>query len=258
MINKAKIIYPADDDEIKLMLSKACDLYNKAQKSTKPFYTKFLSPLEAAIIMNRFPKNELKLKLFGGYDDAERQVCAFYTYDEDLSFPLSILQIKLKAKNISPSHRDYLGSLLSMGIKREVIGDIVVEKDGSYLFCLEEIAPYITDGLLKVGGAGVTIEKVFLTDEIAIKREYQMLSSTVSSLRSDSVVASALNLARSKACELIQRGLVTHNYEQLKSVSSPIKNGDVLSVRGYGKFKILTSGNLTKKGRIHIDICKYI
>lgn len=258
MINKTKIIYPADDDEIKLMLSKACDLYNKAQKSTKAFYTKFLSPLEAAIIMNRFPKNELKLKLFGGYDDAERQICAFYTYDEDLSFPLSILKIKLKAKNISPSHRDYLGSLLSMGIKREVIGDIVVEKDGCYLFCLEEIAPYITDGLLKVGTAGVTIEKASLTDEIAIKREYQMLSSTVSSLRSDAVIASALNLARSKACELIQRGLVTHNYEQLKSVSSPIKNGDVLSVRGYGKFKILTSGNLTKKGRIHIDICKYI
>ncbi|MBO5743291.1 MAG: hypothetical protein J6R68_03320 [Clostridia bacterium] len=258
MINKTKIILPSDDDEIKLMLSKACDLYNKAQKSTKPFYTKFLSPLEAAIVANRFPKNELELKLFGGYDDAERKVCAFYTFEEDLSFPLCTLHIKLKSKNTSLSHRDYLGSLLSMGLKREVIGDIVVQEGCAYVFCLEEIAHYITDGLLKVGGAGVTIEKAALSDDISIKREYQMLSSTVSSLRCDAVIASALNLARSKACELIGRGLVTHNYEQLKSVSSPIKNGDVLSARGYGKFKILTSGNLTKKGRIHIDICKYI
>lgn len=258
MINKAKIILPSDDDEIKLMLSKACDLYNKAEKTTKPFYTKFLSPLEAAIIMGRFPKTELKLKLFGGYDDAERKVCAFYTFDDDLSYPLCTLQIKLKSKNASPSHRDYLGSLLSMGIKREVIGDIVVQNGGAYAFCLEEIADYITDGLLKVGGVGVTIEQASSCDEIVIKREYQMLSSTVSSLRSDAVIASALNLARSKACELIERGLVTHNYEQLKSVSAPVKNGDVLSARGYGKFKILTSGNLTKKGRIHIDICKYI
>ena len=258
MINKTKIIFSSDDDEIKLMLSKACDLYNKAEKSTKSFYTKFLSPHEAATVMGRFPKNEIKLKLFGGYDEAERQICAFYTFDEDLSYPLCTLHIKLKSKNAVQNHRDYLGSILSMGIKRDVIGDIVVIEGGAYVFCLEEIADYITDGLLKVGGVGVTIEKAFSCDLEAIKREYKMLSSTVSSLRCDAVVASALNLARSKACELIQRGLVTHNYEQLKSVSVPIKNGDVLSVRGYGKFKILTSANLTKKGRIHIDICKYI
>jgi len=258
MINKAKIIFPTDDDEIKLMLSKACDLYAKSEKSTKAFYTKFLSPLEAAIIMGRFPKNELSIKLNGGYDDAERQICAFYTYEEDVLFPVAGLYLRLKGKNANLSHRDYLGSLLSMGIKREVLGDIVLTDGGAYVFCLEEIADYISDNLSKVGGAGVSVERIYSLGDISIKREFQKLSSTVSSLRCDAVVASALNLARSKACELIERGLVTHNYEQLKSVSAQVKDGDVFSARGYGKFKVSTDGHLTRKGRIHIDIYKYV
>ncbi len=258
MINKDKIIFPTDDDEIKLVISKACDLYLKAERSTKAFCTKFLSPLEASVIMGRFPKNELSLKLFGGYDEAERQICSFFTYEDDVDFPIAALRLKIKSKTAKLSHRDYLGSLLSMGIKREVIGDIVVMDEGAIVFCLEEIADYIADNLPKIGGAGVDIEKIASLGEISIERQFQKLSSTVSSLRGDAVVASALNLARSKASELIERGLVTLNYEQLKSTSAQIKNGDVLSARGYGKFKIVTDGHLTKKGRIHIDIYKYV
>lgn len=258
MINKAKIILQSDDDEIKLVLSKACDLYAKSEKSTKAFYTKFLTPLEAAIIKGRFPQNELSINFSGGYEDAERQVCAFYTYEEDVNFPITALYLKLKGKNANLSHRDYLGSLLSTGIKREVLGDIVLQEGGAYVFCLEEIADYIMESLTKIGGVGVSIRKIDSLGEISIKREFQKLSSTVSSLRCDCVVASALNLARSKACELIERGFVTHNYEQLKSVSAQVKDGDVLSARGYGKFKVSTDGHLTKKGRIHIDIYKYV
>ena len=72
MVNKSKIISPQDSDDVKLMLSKACDLYNKSAVTTKAFYTKFLSPLESAVIMQRFPKHDVKLKFFGGYEDAER------------------------------------------------------------------------------------------------------------------------------------------------------------------------------------------
>ena len=258
MINKSKIILPTDDDETKLVLSKAFDLYTKAERSSKPFYTKFLSPLESGAIMQRFPKNEVSLKTFGGYDDAERCVCSFFTYEEELAFPVSALRLKIKSKAQSLSHRDYLGSLLSMGIKREVIGDIVVSNEGALVFCLDEIADYISDNLVKVGGTGVLVSKENALEEVNVKREFQVSSSTVSSLRCDCVIASALNLSRSKASELIERGLATHNWEQLRSVSTTANNGDVFSVRGYGKFKLQTDGHLTKKGRIHINICKYI
>ncbi len=257
MLNKSKIILSADDEDVKLCLMKACDLYTKAEFTGKAFYTKFLSPLEARIITQRFPKSDVDMELFGGYDGSERCVCAFYTYPEDLSFPISALKVKSKSKNSTLSHRDYLGSVLSLGIKRELIGDIIVRDGDAIIFCLEEIAHYIADSLTKIANTGVSIKIEENIGDLGIKRDYDIISSTVSSLRCDSIVASALNLSRAKAAELIERGYVNLNYEQARSVSQGIKNEDVLSVRGYGKFSVQTDGKLTKKGRIHINILKY-
>lgn len=257
MLNKSKIILPADDDEVKLCLMKACDLYTKASFTSKAFYTKFLSPLEARCILQRFPKDDVNIRLFGGYDEFERCVCAFYTYDEDLTFPVAALKVKSKSKNSSLSHRDYLGSVLSLGIKRELVGDIVIRENEAIVFCLEEIADFIADNLTKIANTGVSIKKEENIDDINIKRDFDIISSTVSSLRCDSVVASALNLSRSKAAELIERGYVIFNYEQAKSAAKVIKDGDVFSVRGYGKFRVQTDGSLTRKGRIHINIFRY-
>lgn len=248
---------PSDSEEVKNIISRACDLYNKAVTSGAPFYTKFLSPSEANAIMSRFPKNEISVKLYGGYDEAERCMCAFFTYEEDLAYPYALISMKNKAKNASLSHRDYLGAVLALGIKRETLGDIIIQDNCALMFCLEEISDYITDNITKIGNTGVTAERIWEADSIEIKRDYEIVSATVSSLRCDAVIASALNTARSKAAELVERGLVNLNYEQAKSVSSPIKDGDVISARGYGKFKIQTDGHLTKKGRIHINVCKY-
>ena len=257
MINKSKIILPSDDEDVKLTLMKACDLYTKAEFAGKAFYTKFLSPLEARVIEHRFPKADVSTKFFGGYDGSERCVCAFYTYSEDLAFPISALKVKSKSKNSTLSHRDYLGSVLSLGIKRELVGDIVVKDGEAIIFCLSEIADYIADSLTKIANTGVSIKKEENIGDLGIKRDYDVISSTVSSLRCDSIVASALNLSRAKAAELIERGYVNLNYEQAKSVSQNIKNEDVLSVRGYGKFGVQTDGTLTRKGRIHVNILKY-
>lgn len=258
MINKSKIILPSDDEDIKLVLSKACDLYTKALTTSRDFFTKFLSPLESATVSGRFPKGEVFIRFFGGYDDAERLVCAFSAYKDDIVFPVTALKLRVKSKNAGLSHRDYLGSILSLGIKRETLGDIIITDTGAIVFCLDEIADYIADNLLKIGGAGIEITKEESLQTLEIKREYNIMPSTVSSMRCDSIVSSALNLARGKAVDLISRGLVTLNYEIAKSSHQIIKDGDVISVRGHGKFKVQTDGHLTKKGRIHVNICKYI
>ncbi len=249
---------PSDDDDIKLMLSKACDLYNRAINTSAPFFTKFLSPPESAAILGRFPKNELYIHLFGGFEDAERNICVFSVYDDYITYPVTALNFKPKSKNAALSHRDYLGSILSLGIKRELLGDIVVDDGGAVVFCLDEIADYIIQNLLKIGGTGVVITREDNPEAISVKKNFETISSTVSSLRCDSIVASAANLARAKAAELIEKGLVTLNYEAAKSAHQPVKDGDVISVRGCGKFKLRTEGNLTKKGRIHVDILKFI
>lgn len=257
MISKTKVISPSDDDDIKLTLSRACDMYNKAYTTSCAFYTKFLSPQEANLIKQRFPRGDITISFFGGYDDAERCICGFGNGD-DFYFPITALRVKCKSKNAQLSHRDYMGTVLSLGLKRETLGDIITEDGGAVILCLEEIADYICDNLVKVGGIGVSVFKEEPLEVLKIERNYSEISATVSSLRCDSVIAAALRLSRTKASELIDRGLATHNYEIIKSAHRMVEDEDVLSVRGYGKFKVKTTGNLTKKGRVHIDILKYI
>lgn len=258
MINKSKIISASDSDEIKLILSRACDLYDKAERTSKPFYTKFISPADSSLIYSRFPKSELSLRLIGGYDDAERCICAFYKYEDELYPPICALKFNMKSKTAEPTHRDYLGSLLSLGIKRETLGDIIVSEGGAIVFCLAEIADYIIDNLTKIGGSGVRIEIASDDADIVPKRQYEERFATVSSLRCDGVVSSVTGLSRAKAAELIERGLVAVNYNSVASQSALMKDGDVFSIRGYGKFRLQTDGRLSKKGRLHINLLKYI
>ncbi len=257
MINKSKIISPSDSDELKLILSRACDLYDKAERTSKPFYTKFMSPAESSAVAIRFPKSEVKLRMLGGYDDAERCICAFYTYDDELCPPVCALSLSIKSKTATLTHRDYLGSVLSLGIKRETIGDIIVTDSGATMFCLAEIADFIIENLTKIGGSGVRIKELGSDADVSFGREFEDIFATVSSLRCDCIVAAAARLSRTKVSELIERGLVLINYNPALSHSASLKDGDVISIRGYGKFRLQTDGSLSKKGRIHINLQKY-
>ncbi|MBE7050033.1 MAG: hypothetical protein E7394_04600 [Ruminococcaceae bacterium] len=249
-------ILSADTPEIKALISHAKDLYNKAIFSGRCLYTKFLTPPEAETIYNRFPKDVCPITLFGGYDDAERKVASFGEPHDKENFPIACIKVISKGSK-ALSHRDYLGTVLSLGIKREMIGDIVITDEGTYIFALEEIAPFIVDNLFKVSNTGVECAICEKTEDVRIRREYVTYDSTVSSLRLDSVVASAVKKARSASLELIQRGLVLQNYKETNSASSPVKDGDILTIRGFGKFLIKTNGSVTKKGRIHIEINKF-
>ena len=254
MINKNSIISPSDSDEIKLCLSRACDLYTKSLFSGRCLFTKFLTPLESMEIFSRFPKSEVEIGFFGGYEGAERTVASFGECFGD--YPVCALKIRQKGKG-NLTHRDYLGSVLSLGIKRELVGDIITTDDGAVLFCLEEIADYISDNLTKIANMGVTVFRKSFDDGDEVRRNFVTTSSTVSSLRLDAVVSSAISKSRSASSELISKGLVMHNYKEASSSSACVKNGDVITVRGFGKFLINTDEKLTKKGRIHIFINKY-
>lgn len=257
MISKQKIISPADSDELKGILAHACDLYTKSEFSGRAFFTKFLTPADAREIEMRFPKLSVPLSFFGGYHDAERLVACFGEVYDNSEYPIRAVMVHQKGGR-ELSHRDYMGTVLSLGIKREMIGDIVVTDDGAYVFCLEEIADFIADSLIKVGGAGVSAKVIDSPQDIVIERKYEKLSATVSSLRLDCVVSAATGKSRSASSPFIGKGLVCVNYKEASSVSMSIKDGDIVSVRGMGKFLIRTDERLTKKGRIHVDIYKYV
>lgn len=257
MIDKKKILASAPSDELKLILSHACDLYTKSEFSGAAFFTKFLTPSDAREIGVRFPSGDVPISFFGGYDDAERVVASFGEVQDMSEYPIKVIDVHQKGGK-ELSHRDYLGTVLSLGIGREMVGDIIVRAGGAYVFCLSEIAPFIADSLCKIGGAGVSSHVLDDIGDVHFERKYEKRGATVSSLRLDCVVSAACGKSRSASSELVARSFVSVNYKEANSVSLAIKDGDVLTVRGQGKFLIKTDSRLTRKGRIYVDILKYI
>jgi len=194
----------------------------------------------------------------GGIPEAQRTVLAWVPddyADEWIEWPFCCLRLSWRS-SAGLSHRDVLGSLLSLGITRETIGDILVEEDGAWLFVLETVAFAITDGLAKVGGAGVTVEYSD-PDAITFTQEYDEISGTVASLRLDAVVAMTLHLAREKAAALISGGLVRVNGRETEKPAKELSGGDILSIRGYGRFRVETPAGVSRKGRVRLTVSRY-
>ena len=155
------------------------------------------------------------------------------------------------------NHRSILGSLMGLGIKRECIGDIVIEDNkDSYFAVTEEISPFIKNELRQIGKCQIDLMKYDKPINNIIK--YETKTTFVSSLRLDSVVSLAIGKSRGDAQDLIYQGLVTLNYKICQNNSEVIREGDSISVRHHGKYLISHVGGKSKSGRTIIDISKRI
>jgi RNA-binding protein YlmH len=196
---------------------------------------------------------------WGGYDGAQRTMLAVYPdyiQSSDLEFPISYLKATYRESDVL-SHRDFLGALMSIQIKRETIGDILVETGYTTIIVSESIASYIIQNIRKIGRVGVTIEQID-RPELNYEPQYALLQGTVSSFRLDCLVAFLTKLSRSKSIELMNAGRVSVNYMEMISPSVMIKPDDIITVRGYGKYKMDSDIRETKKGRFYITVKKYI
>ena len=258
MTDRRQVLFGLTTAEDKTLFSSLCDKADKTILSGVNMYTRFLAPRELNMAVARLsPFTDIRT--FGGYDGAERALVCFYdgSYGyEYFDWPLCAVKVTANGRMVM-GHRDYMGSLLGLGIKREMLGDIVVCSEYAVVFCHTDIADFIVYNLTKVGRMNVTAQICDVEELELPERTYKDRSATVSSLRLDCVVSAATNMSRGTAAEAIQRGNVTHNYEEAKSTSRTVNDGDIISVRGYGKYVIACDGSLTKKGRYHIDIRQY-
>ena len=246
--------------EDKLLLSKAEDTLRIAQKRYGVKTLGFLNPKERLFLkQNLLPDADMQLFYDGGYADAERTllVCAPIFCTPEREEYLAVLECSGRDLD-ALSHRDYLGSLMGLGLVRESIGDILVTEGKAFFFVKPEQTGYILQNLTKIGRHGVQIRQCGLDEVILPTPETKEIHATVSSLRLDSVLAAAVNLARGKAAEVIRAGLVTVNWEPEEEISRMLKEGDMLSVRGYGRMRLSSVGGLTRKGRQAIMISRYI
>ncbi len=152
----------------------------------------------------------------------------------------------------SLSHRDFMGSILALGIKRACIGDIVVGDDSAYVFCDTKMADYIEANLTRVGRDAVKVKKAELPEGFASEKRTETVTDTVASMRADAVISALVNCSRERAKEYIAAGLCELNYQELSKPDAALGEGDVLSVRGKGKFIIKGTDGVTKRGRLRL------
>jgi RNA-binding protein YlmH len=256
MTDKKKILFGIEDDEKRLLLSKMCDIAQRSEHSFKAIFSRFLNPGERLLIEERL-SGDFAVSFFGGYDDAQRTVACFGESKDIAPFPICAVKIEPKGKK-ELNHRDYLGSVLSLGIKREHIGDILVKDGFALMFVTEEIKDFIMLNLSRIASQSVKLTEVTDLSGFEIKAEFKESSATVSSMRLDCVLSAVTGKSRSQSASVIEEGLCSVNYSVAKNVRLIVKDGDIISLRGFGKTVVETDGALTKKGRIHINFKKYI
>ena len=195
-------------------------------------------------------------------NDAER--CAFFAaYLEEhpeIADEIPIRTLSVKGSSFRElGHRDYMGSILSLGIDRSVVGDIaVVSPSEAVVFVSSRIAPYIESELTKIGRDGVSVTDAKTDPVWEIPRRFCDMPVVVSSPRLDGIVKAITGKSREDAADLVRSGLVELSYAVTDNVSAEVKEGDVISVRGYGKFLVGAVTGETKSGRLRINCRKYM
>lgn len=255
MIKKDTVLYYAKNREDSMFLSGIYDNYIKAQTTSKSMYSGFMSERKQAMVKDAFSsEKDISLSFFGGFDSAERKIACFHT-DEDLSYPFKVIKAVVKGKT-RLSHRDFLGALMSLGIKRDVVGDILTG-DENLIFVKEEMADYIITNLTTAAKSTLKLE-IYDGNNFPGVCEGKESFETVASLRLDAVVACGLNLAREKAKKLIESGRACVNSYPVETVDFQLKEGDIISVKGFGRFTLKEIKGLSKKGRIILNINKQV
>lgn len=248
-------MYTSDKEDNNL-LSRAEDVLNFSEIRGKPCYLGFLNEKEQFLISRHFNYAADKFSFFGGYNDASRKVMRACDYDIDNDdYQIKKLCFGFR-KEDSLSHRDFLGALMSLGIERSCVGDIIVDKGCAVVFVKQEISAFVESQISKIGRVGV---KLISDDEcdVSYQKNTETLSFIVSSMRLDAVVAAIAKLSRGKAVALIQAAKVFVNYIEMKNVSYMLKPDDILTIRGSGKYVIKDQPSTTKKGRLKINIEQY-
>lgn len=250
-------------DEYEILKKRFVELANKSYQGGYYTFTDILGLAEQSAFSEVLPKiKEIKYALFGGCEGAERVMIRFGNPDEigyEVEFPLACIKAEPLSQKFADklSHRDFLGAILNLGIERDTLGDIVITDNVGYIFCKEDIANFIIDGLTRVKRTDIKCEictqiptdNLYKTEEKAIQ---------ISSERVDSVIAKTFNLSREDAQSLFKKGLVFVNGRVCESTSHTPRVFDKISVRGHGRFIYKGYKTLSKKGKLNAIVEVYV
>lgn len=267
-MNKQEILKKYTKEEDRLLIAKVLDKMEFAKSKNKITNTDFLDLYQKNLVQKLL--NSIRCEnylFFGGNDNTERKVVIFYPEKLEKQFVeknynniMQIVEIILPNElQGSYTHRDYLGGLMKLGIKREKIGDIIVFNEGANIIVLNEILDFVNSNISSLTRFGKSLIKTKKIEELhkqEIKTEEIQI--IVSSLRLDNIVSELAKTSRTKAEEIINSGRVFVNFENVIKDSKTLKEADIITIRGKGRFKILEVMGNTKKGRFIIKVEKYV
>jgi len=242
------------------MLRHLLDLCRRSEKTGSWQYSSFLTPAEQDDLLRCPEAAGFAFHLTGGYENAERKILAAGSSAEagEAEAPVCVIEVRPKSEKFAEelSHRDYLGAVLRLGLERSVIGDILVRDKRAWIFCLDHAAEVVTSGLNQVRRTAVTAERVPAdVPELQVRYIPQRLN--VASERLDAVTAAFTGLSRGQADRLFGAEKVFVNGRPVTDRSARLKEGDILSVRGFGKAVYDGIEHETKKSRLWVSLRRY-
>lgn len=247
--------------EEKILAARLSDLFEEVRFREIPRVLGFLDERQQEIVRSCAAAARWeRYAFYGGCPDAERAFVGIfpdYMDPADQSvYPIVSVTFTFRPQD-TLTHRDFLGTFMSLQIKRETVGDILVEEGRCVAFFHQAVLPLLKDEVKNVGGTAVRLS---LEPPQTLPSRFQLepLAGVVSSLRLDCVVALLTGKSRELAAQLIHAGKVTVNHAEALSVSDKVEEGDRISVRGFGRFRLDAPGETTRKGRIHIRYQKYV
>ncbi|WP_025027683.1 RNA-binding protein [Caldalkalibacillus mannanilyticus] len=218
--------------------------------------TPFLDPREQFIVRSIVGRTyDVKVSFFGGYMGAERQRAMLtpeYVEVSPEDFQVTLLSIQPKQKSITLTHRDVLGSLLGLGIKREKFGDILLTDSAQQCLVSQDISSFVLLNLQQIHRYAIQCESIPLHDIVPAIGEWKYKETTVSSLRLDVVLSELLSLSRAKVAPLIKGGRVKVNWKVTEHSSLQLEAGDIVSVKGFGRFLFSAIEGITKKQKFRV------
>jgi len=248
--------------EEQAFVEKAIDWVDRVNNSQVPILTDFIDPRQLEII-NGIVNANIGLAMFfdGGYTSAERvRALIAPDYWQRAAKDLGLSYFKVKGLNRFDQleHKDYMGALLNIGIKREKFGDILLAENMAQYIVAIEIADYVRMELTKVKHSKIELIEISKDELVIPEKSYQINSITVTSMRVDNIISQVYSQSRSNVSQLIRANKLKVNWRPVDQTDYILKEGDVISVRGFGRFELLTEEGNTKKGKHRIKIGKLV
>ena len=255
--NYIKILNHISDNESKKTIKKFADSLFLVEKNNMEYCTDFFNPKEieyAIACLKYFPT--ISYSIIPNVDKCERNCIVINKNKYKDNIYLDYLLAKKVKNNIS--HRDILGSILALGITREKIGDILISDDEIIIILKSVLSNYIIQNLDTISKYKVIFEKIdFIEfDKFTVKKEKH--SVIISSLRIDNIIAEITNFSRKKTNDIIKKGIVKVNHEEVNKAYMELKENDIISIKGFGRYKVLEILGRTKKDKIRIIYEKFL